>query len=117
MYDLGQLMSVFMLVQGPMRHSLPLGVLYRLVQFFFYPGLDPSLVQPWYLFHGFPRGHRTLNFHSYNFVIIDDRVGVEVLSTSDLVVAASHVFGTTMLSNRLGPPCFNVVLKVWRWPS
>ena len=79
MYDLNQLVSVFMLVQGPMRHLLPLGVLYRLVQFFFYPGLDPSLVQPWYLFQGFPRGHLTLNFDSYRLVIINDSVGIKVI--------------------------------------
>ena len=78
MYDLGQLVPVFVLVRSPMKHLLPFGVLYRLVQFFFYPGLDPSLVQPWYLFYGFPRGHRTLNFHNYKLVIINDSVGVEM---------------------------------------
>ena len=78
MYDLGQLTSVFMLVQGPVRDLLPFSVLYRLVQFFCYPGLDPSLIQPWCLFQGFPRGHRALNFYRYRLVIINDSVSVKV---------------------------------------
>ena len=78
MYDFGQLMSVFMLVQGPMRDLLPLGVLYRLVQLLFYPGLDASLIQPWYIFHGFHRNHRALDFNRYWLVIINDSVGIKV---------------------------------------
>ena len=77
-------MSVFVLVQGPAKHVLPLVVLYRLVQFLFYLGLDPSLVQPWYLFHGFPRDHRTLNFDRYKLVIINDSVGIKVFQNKRL---------------------------------
>ena len=77
-YDFGKLLPVFVLVHGPVKYGLPLHVLYCLVQLLLYSGLDPSLVQPWYLFKGVSRDHRAFDFHCYGLVIVNDGVGIEV---------------------------------------